>query len=490
MKRRKWIVFKLLIMVLFIGCFASIGKANEVGELQLPNVQSTLSAPAKTLEVDHEQLAYVLGVQAYIYGYPLVVMEQTKEKMLITRAPINQFYYSQTLASPEFQDIVTPNSNTLYFTAWLDLSKGPVVLHVPENKSGRYYTVQMLDAYTNTFQNVSNRSARGKEGAYAVVGPVWKGNVTAQKINTPTNTVWLIGRIEVDDREDLARAVAFERQFTLTPLQGKPRTQQITLSRQVVQKMGEHPLAFYKIMTQAIKQNPPPPCDHVLLDQFKLVGIDATKGFDVRDLDPTTIAGLTRAAKDAQSIIEHASKGIPTENGWVIGYGIGTYGDQFLLRAIVAYSGLGANIPAEELYARAFVDEKGMPLNGANRYILHFNKNQIPEVYGFWSLTMYGPDFYLVPNPIKRYSIGDLTKGLKYNNDGSLDLYLQRIVPKGKESNWLPAPTSGFNLVLRMFVPKPAMLDGHYMVPPVVRNDQGSGGMIGGKENGRSGKTN
>jgi hypothetical protein len=472
MKKQKWIVMKLLI-ALFLVSFVSIGKANQLSEPRLSNAQSTFPDSGKTRAGDREQLAYALGVQAYIYGYPLVVLEQTKEMMLKTLAPINQFYYSQTLASPEYRDIVAPNSNTLYFMAWLDLSKGPVVLHVPKNESGGYYTVQMLDAYTNTFQNISNRTTMGKAGQYAVVGPAWKGNVSVQKINAPTNTVWLIGRVEVGGREDLSRAGTFEKQFTLAPLHGNVQRQQTTLSLPVVQKTGEHPLTFYKIMTEAIKQNPLPPCDHVLLDQFKLVGIDAAKGFDAKELDPATIAGLMRAAKDAQNIIEHAGEGIPTENGWVVGYGIGTYGDKFLLRAIVAYSGLGANVQEEELYARAFVDEKGKPLNGANQYVLHFNKNQIPDVYGFWSITMYGPDFYLVPNPIKRYTIGNLTKGLKYNTDGSLDLYLQQTPPKGREPNWLPAPTGDFNLVLRMFAPKPTMLGGRYKVPPVVGIDQG-----------------
>ncbi|MFM1651055.1 DUF1214 domain-containing protein [Brevibacillus sp. B_LB10_24] len=153
---------------------------------------------------------------------------------------------------------------------------------------------------------------------------------------------------------------------------------------------------------------------------------------------------------------------------------IGTYGDQFLLRAGVAYSGIGANVPAEELYARTYADGQGKPLNGANRYVLHFAKEQIPEVDAFWSVTMYGPDFYLVPNSINRYSIGDLTKGLKYNADGSLDLYFQQTPPPGKESNWLPSPPGDFNLVLRMFEPKPRMLEKGYKLPPVKQIPGGS----------------
>ncbi|TXK86134.1 DUF1254 domain-containing protein [Paenibacillus sp. N3.4] len=472
MKKQKWVLFTSL-AALFMASFSVVSIPLEAQEHHESNVQmSTLSEKESTSSGSLEQLAYSLGVQAYIYGYPLVVTKQTEDMMLQTRAPINHFYFAQTLASPEFKDIVTPNSNTLYFTAWLDLFNGPVVLHVPENKSGRYYTVQMLDVYTNTFHNVSNRSTHDKQGQYAIVGPDWKGKISGQRVNAPTPSVWLIGRVEVDGEEDLSPAVAFEKQFTLTAPQ-KTEVPQLAQTGNKTDNPFNHPLSFFQIMTEQIQQNPPPPCDNVLLDQFKLIGIDMQKGFDANTLPAATIVGLTRAAQDAQRIIEKATTNLPTVNGWLIGYGIGTYGNQFLLRAIVAYSGLGANIPEEELYARTFVDGSGQPLNGANPYVLHFNKNQIPQVYGFWALTLYGPDFYLIPNLIKRYAIGNLTKGLTYNQDGSLDLYIQQKPPApGKESNWLPAPAGDFNLVLRMFAPKPTMLKERYEVPPVIQMNQ------------------
>lgn len=193
MKIQQLFVIKLfLLLTLSAGSFVSICEASD----------------GKMEAVAREQLAYSLGIQAYIYGYPLVVMEQTKEAILTTRAPINQFYYSTTLATPEYRDIVTPNSNTLYFTSWLDLSKGPVVLNVPENKDNRYYTVQMLDMYTNTFHNVSNRYTKGQTGQYAITGP--GSAATMSTIQAPTNSVWLLGRVEVKDQADLVRAVAFE----------------------------------------------------------------------------------------------------------------------------------------------------------------------------------------------------------------------------------------------------------------------------------------
>ncbi|QLG41648.1 DUF1254 domain-containing protein [Paenibacillus sp. FSL W7-1088] len=458
--------FRLLLYICFIVGIVSTSIAARSMEVQASPDYIKKDKAASS----QEQLAYSLGVQAYIYGYPLVVMEQTRQMALKTRAPLNQFYYSSKLASPQYHDIVTPNSNTLYFSAWLDLSKGSVVLNVPANTDDRYYTVQMLDAYTNTFRNVSNRTTKNKAEQFTIVGPAGSSNVTKTSIQTPTPIVWLLGRVQVNGEEDLNRAAAFEKQFTLSAPTRNPSsgiTDDSSLNQ--MSSMKNDPLAFYKIMTEQIRQNPPPACDAVLLDQFKLVGIDPAKGFEPADLNAATKAGLLRAAKDAQGIITNSVQSIPTTNGWYIGHNIGTYGNQFLLRAVVAYSGLGANVPQEELYARAFVDQNGEKLQGKQRYVLHFNPNDLPQVTGFWSLTLYGSDFYLVDNAIRRYSIGDLTKGLLYNPDGSLDIYIQPSAPEGKESNWLPAPPGEFNLVLRMFAPKPSMLKREYEVPPVAR---------------------
>ncbi|MFE6072955.1 DUF1254 domain-containing protein [Paenibacillus sp. NPDC057886] len=458
--------FRLLLYICFIvGLVASSIAARPLEVLASPDYISKDNAASS-----QEQLAYSLGVQAYIYGYPLVVMEQTRQMALKTRAPLNQFYYSSMLATPQYHDIVTPNSNTLYFSAWLDLSKGPVILNVPANTDDRYYTVQMLDAYTNTFRNVSNRTTGNKAGQFTIVGPGGSSNVIKASIHAPTPNVWLLGRVEANGEEDLSRAVAFEKQFTLSKPTGTSANGIADgLSSNLMSSMKNDPFTFYKIMTEQIRRNPPPTCDAVLLDQFKLIGIDPAKGFEPTDLNAATKAGLLRAAKDAQHIIANSVKAIPTTNGWYIGNDIGTYGTQFLLRAVVAYSGLGANVSEEELYARAFVDQNGEKLHGTQRYVLHFNKNDLPQVTGFWSLTLYGSDFYLVDNAIGRYSIGDLTKGLVYNADGSLDIYIQQSVPEGKESNWLAAPPGEFNLVLRMFAPKSSMLEGEYEVPPVAR---------------------
>ncbi|USG66655.1 DUF1254 domain-containing protein [Brevibacillus ruminantium] len=461
-----------VLSVLWSGSFTPVQQA--AASPAAPKPEGSSRQPYKIGAIQaKEQLAYVLGVQAYLYGYPLVEMEKIKAESLQNLAPLNQFAYITRLATPADRVIVSPNADTLYLFAWLDLANGPVTLHVPEDPDGRYYTIEMLDAYTNVFQNVSSRSTKQKAGNYAIVGPSWKGKLPSRtkRIVAPTNMVWLIGRVEVKDQADLPKAVAFQKQFALSSPgnhENKAQPGPLTSAKSNKTQQVLDPLAFFAVMTDAIKRNPPPPCDEVLLDQFKLIGIDPSTGFQPQALDPPIIAGLTRAARDARSIIEHSDKLFTqSENGWTSTPLLGRYGDQFLLRAYVAYSGIGANVPSEEKYARTFVDSTGVPLNGKNKYVLHFAKDQIPDVSAFWSVTMYGPDFYLVPNSIQRYSIGSLTKGLVYNPDGSLDLYIQSTPPPKGESNWLPAPSGPFNLVLRMFEPRPKSLSEPYRIPPV-----------------------
>lgn len=416
-----------------------------------------------------ENLAYSLGVQAYIYGYPLVASAKTMTEMTQQRAPFNQFYYADSLATPAYRDIVTPNSDTLYMSAWLDLSQTPVLLSVPANPQNRYFTVQMLDVYTNTFRNVSNRSTEQQATRYLVVGPHWKGQAPANTsvIAAPANTVWLIGRVEVKGEADLPQAVAFEKQIALTPADATKQPPALAYPSAAKADVWTS-LAFFQVMTDMLRSNPPPECDRTLLDQFALIGISADKGFDPQAIGTARLAGLQRALRDAPAIVQNGFPGYARfHNGWGSFSPIGTYGNQFLARAFIAYSGLGANIPEEEAYFRAFTDRTGRQLTGANSYKLHFAKAELPPTSAFWSINVYDAQLFLAETAGKRASVRSNTGTLQYNPDGSLDLYIQREAPKGKESNWLPTPAGDFNLVLRVFAPAPSMLNKQHSWPAV-----------------------
>ncbi|WP_085507199.1 DUF1214 domain-containing protein [Thalassobacillus devorans] len=280
-------------------------------------------------------------------------------------------------------------------------------------------------------------------------------------------------RVLVEGEDDLAHAQAIQKQFALTTLDGKKAPAVIKPANTLLleNKVEDLPaLDFFKTMTDLMILNPTMN-NEALEKQFEPIGIDLTYGFDANKLDPETIAGLDRAAKDAFQIITNGleESNPKNVNGWLVVTGLGTYGDRFLWRAFVAFSGFGVNVDEESTLIRAFTDDQGNELNGKNNYILHFNKDQLPPVEAFWSVTMYGSDFYLVPNEINRYAIGDRTEGLEYNEDGSLDIYIQKDRPINNVSNWLPAPEGDFNLVLRMYQPFARILNGTYEVPGVKR---------------------
>lgn len=432
--------------------------------------KSTAAQGTLSTKQARENYAYSLGVQAYIYGYPLVALEKKKRSALQNKRPLNQFHHLQSLPDAEYRGVVSPNHDTLYSAAYLDLTQGPLVLHVPDFGE-RYYTIQLMDAWTNSFDYIGTRTTGTKEGKFVIVGPNWKGDLPANMtvIKSPTNTVLAGGRILIEGETDIPNVTALQKQMTLSPLN---QTSESGSSTKIPASILDEkdPLSFFRYMTGSMKMNQPSPADEAHVKQFEQIGITATHDFDETALDEATLAGLRRAVKDGEEIIAMAStvKG-QGETGWSLNLDYGTYGVEYLKRAVVARTAFGANIPSESVYQRTDVDHDGDPLSGKNRYIIHFPKDSIPPVDAFWSLTLYGADYYFVPNRINRYAIGDRTKELKYNADGSLDLYIQKDPPAGKETNWLPAPEGDFNLMLRLYLPKPAVLEGNYDVPAVQK---------------------
>lgn len=425
-----------------------------------------------------ENYAYSLGVQAYIYGYPLVLVDRTRQlqtKLDTTIQPAltasNVFFY-ETI-TPEFKDVVTPNVDTVYGAAFLDLSQNPVVLNVPDTND-RYYVMQIMDAYSNTFSSIGRRTTGTKPGSFAIVGPDWKGVLSAglKAVKSPASTAWLVGRVLSKGKDDVDEATRILKQFTLTtPDNSSPHVvnpaNKLLLDNKVEDLSA---MDFFKTMTDLMILHPVVEYESYV-KQFEHIGINRTYGFDASKLDPDTIVGLNRAARDAFLIISNSLEKVDHRfsNGWMIFTGMGSYGDLFLKRAVVAYMGLGANVDEEATCPRTFTDDEGNQLNGKYSYILHFNKDQLPLVEAFWSVTMYDKDFYLVPNKIDRYAIADNTPGLEYNEDGSLDIYIQYCPPKNHNSNWLPAPDDDFNLLLRLYQPSAKILNGTYEVPGVKR---------------------
>jgi hypothetical protein len=442
-----------------------------------------------------EERAHDLGVEAYIYGYPMVLMDVTREvgtnvpKAGENAAPLNQFGQKRSFPDDTFTTVVSPNADTLYSFAFLDLSKEPMVLSVPE-MGNRYYLMQMLDAWTNVFACPGTRTTGSEKADFAIVGPQWAGTLPAgiQKLESPTNLVWIIGRTQTNGKEDYEAVHAIQDKYKLTPLSawGKsynlpsnvPVASGVDMKTPPVQQVMKMDAAtFFNRLNFLMKDNPPLAADAEVLGRFATIGVVPGKPFELKSFDSSVAKGLQSGAHDAQAkIVADARRPQgKTINGWEFMNNIGRYGTDYQWRAVVALVGLGANLPEDAVYPRATLGANGQPFNGANRYVIQFAKGQLPPVRAFWSISMYNASQFFVKNPIQRYAIGDRDK-LNFNGDGSLTLYVQNDSPgKDKESNWLPAPKDNFSLFMRLYWPKKEILEGNWKPPAVVRQAAAAG---------------
>jgi hypothetical protein len=447
------------------------------------NVSPAAALPAETYAAK-EEAAYAIGMQAYIWGYPLVEMYRFRDASTNgpdpagVNAPINQFGHARRLVDDKLKLAHYPNSDTLYSIAWLDLSAQPQVLNIPDTK-GRYYVVPLASAYNEIFASLGVRTRGYGERRYVIVGPNWKGDLPAglEEIRAPTNLAWLLNRTLIDGPGELDAVHAVQDGYTLQSLSdfkgGKPVAPPagFPAGTKPAGAIGPMPdgLSFFERLNQILQTEAVPDSDRGLLNIFSLIGIGPGADFAKKSADPAIHSGLLRAAASTERLLKERAARLGTRvNGWQVMLEAGRYHD-YLSRAALAWmGGAGANLPEDSLYPMAFADADGKPLDGRNRYELHFDKGQTPPVDGFWSLSMYGVDQNLVSNPINRFAIGDRTKGLKYGEDGSLTIYIQaERPPEAQASNWLPAPADRFVLAMRAYSPKPPILDLSYQWPPV-----------------------
>ena len=398
---------------------------------------------------------------------------------------MGQFASARGYPTAAFRDVTAPNADTLYSSAFLDLSKEPYVLSIPD-AHGRYYLFPMLDAWTTVFQVPGKRTTGTGSQTYAITGPGWSGTLPAgvTEYKSPTNMVWIIGRIYCTGTPADYRAVhAMQDKLSLVPLSayGKPYRPppgkvdpSIDMKTPVRDQVNALDVAaYFNLMAQLMKDNPPTAEDAPMVARIAKIGIVPGQPFDITKLSPdaqNALKGVPKAA--AGKVIGYLKDAGKQENGWSFFTKTGIYGTDYLDRAFVTAIGLGANRPQDAVYPTSEVEAEGKPYSGANKYVMHFDKGELPPVNGFWSLTMYDANYFFVENPLNRYTLSARNK-LKHNADGSVDLYLQHENPgKEKESNWLPAPADKFILMLRMYWPKetpPSILDGTWMIPGVKR---------------------
>ena len=457
-----------MILLLAIGAAACSSSTPRAGSASASTVATT-STPASA--------SASRAAQAYVWGQPLVVSMRTAQRFAQLFG-IDRLTDQQTLSDATSRLVVAPNVDTLYSVAVLDLRRGPEVLTVPAI-GDRYYTYQFLDMYTESFAYVGTRATGGRAGSWLVVAPDWQGSVppgdTLVRASTPVAI--LLGRFLVSGPADLPAAQAVMAQVQLRP--GPPGTQPgagdapagLGSPAGTPQSVGQSGAAFFDELGDDLTINPPTSAtDRAELARLAPLGVGPGRhpaatatGGERAVLAQGVSQGAARVAAASAAASAHDA------NGWTASLHVGRYGADFLTRAAVAQSGWGANIPEEAVYLHSAVDGQGQPFSGAHRYVLHFPAGSLPPAKAFWSITLYGPDRFLVANPQNRYAIGDRTPGLVTNADGSLDVDLQTNAPVGHTSNWIPTPTGSFTLTLRIYLPGPSVLDGSYHPPPVQR---------------------
>ncbi|RDJ14374.1 DUF1254 domain-containing protein [Rhizobium grahamii] len=457
-------------------------------------IASTLlvSGPTIAQSATTEQ-AYEIARDAYVFAYPIVTMDISRSQStnvpnahsIPLRAPINQFAHARTYPRAEDKDVVRYNFDTLYSPVWLDLAPEPVILSVPDT-AGRYYLLPMLDMWTDVFSVVGSRTTGAKAANFALTAPGWNGTLPdgTTKIVAPTSTIWILGRTQTNGPADYDNVHKVQDGYKLTPLSqwGKnpaPKPDQAidpTIDNktppfvQVNKMVGVNVLSR---LAELMGKYPPHSNDYPIVFRMRQIGLEPGKPFDQSKLDPQLVQTINAAARDALADLETSGKsgaGIGLHvNGWFYQTStVGTYGTAYKLRGMAALIGLGVNLPEDAVYPASFVDGDGNPYSGEKRYVLHFDNGRLPPAAAFWSVTLYDKDGFQAPNSIDRYALGD-RDDLKFNADGSLDIYIQTANPGAeKEANWLPAPLGEFNLAMRLYSPKREALDGTWTPPKVA----------------------
>lgn len=408
---------------------------------------------------------------AFYYAYPIYELTRLAQDRTgaVDGKPgrLNELVHRAQLLDHTSRQVTGPNNDTIYSSAFLELSKGPVELHAPTSHD-RYFSIAFMNALTDNFAYIGTRETGGEGGTFWIVGPNWQGDAPegVGVIRSDSNLVWMLARILVDGPADLENAIAFQQQILIEPLEGaaSPRPFEIRADGELT---AEKMLSVVNMMLDRS------PGGHGQFDraaEYSELGVGDSKFMLPEVMEawaeflPTGLAELKEAFIYRDFIID----------GWAYQEeGVGDFGTNDKLRAAVALGGIAALGEKEAMYFHANLDPDGNRLNGANKYRWRIPEGGVPAD-AFWSLTMYEtyPDgkFFLVESPINRYSIGDRTMGLKVEPDGSFEILIQHDAPADDMiSNWLPAPEGNFRLALRAYMPREPLLKREWQVPPLEK---------------------
>ena len=430
-----------------------------------------------TLSDDLRTLSY----EAALYFYPLVTMDITRLQAINAPAgtkpgfgPPNEFHHFRAFPTADFRNVVRPNFDTLYSSAFLDLTAGPVILHAPDTDD-RYYMLPLIDMWTDVFANPGKRTSGTDAKDFVVTGPGYTGELPdgLPVIAAPTPYVWIIGRTQTNGPADYDAVHKVQDGYSITPVGEAPdhivdpEYDTTTEPLKLVNNMST--ADFFTYAADLLAVNPPHPTDFSQLARIANLGIVAGEPFDASRFSAEELAeidtGRAAALQDMLAALNTLGTNI---DGWTtFTETMGVYGNYYFKRAVVTLVGLGANPAEDAVYPLLTADADGNPVAGENDYVIHFDADKLPPAYAFWSVTMYDAEGFQVANELDRFAIGDRDP-LTYNADGSLDLYLQHTNPGPvRESNWLPAPLGPLGITMRLYAPKREVLDGRWHPPAV-----------------------
>lgn len=457
-----------------------------------------LAMDTENYKIDETE-ALNIGVDAYLYGYPLITSEITRIQMTNVanvnekplHGPMGQLVNVKRYPPADYRGVTAPNADTLYTAAWIDLSDEPWIFSWPD-MGERYFLFPIYSLWTSVIEAPGSRTMGEKGKSVAITGPNWYGTLPSgvQEIESPTHYVFIIGRTySTGTSDDYAAVNKLQTEYKLYPLSfyGKnytppasspvdsnPPFSMTDKVRDVIDNMDI--ATYFGMMANLMGEiAPPAPEDRTIVDKMAKIGLVPGESFRMDKLKPSLQKALGQVAKKAfAQITEYRNKVGTVVNGWTISGSAGNYGTNYLERAVIAAFGWGANLPEDAVYPYTEVDSQGQKLSGANKYVIHFEKGSTPPVNGFWSITLYDKEFFFYPNQWNKQTVSP-RDNLKYNSDGSLDLYIQHESPgNDKEANWLPTPEGDFILMMRLYWPKenaPSILPpgkGSWKVPPVV----------------------
>jgi hypothetical protein len=456
--------------------------ATFIAMLAAPAVQAADIAPAE---------ARAIAKEAYIYGSPMVDNYRIQHAYFVNRqspefkAPWNQILSLARVATPEDKAVQTPNSDTPYSMLGLDLRAEPMVLTVPAIEKERYFSVQLIDAYTYNFDYIGSRVTGNDGGSFLIAGPGWTGQAppgVKKVIRAETELLLALYRTQLFNPGDLDKVKAIQAGYKVQPLSaflGQPAPKAappIDFIKPLTPAEQKTSLEFFNVLSFVLQFAPTVPTEQELMARFSRIGVGAGKSFDASKLSPELKAAMEEGIADARAELAQLQKRIDSKEvdfGEMLGtreYLKGNY----LYRMAAAANGIYGNTKQEAMYPIYRIDADGRKLDGSQRYTVRFAPGQLPPVHAFWSLTMYElPDSWLVANPINRYLLNSaMLPQFDKDADGGLTLLIQNESPgKNKESNWLPAPKGPFVMFMRLYWPKEDAMNGKWIAPPLKRID-------------------